>query len=463
MNNLVPIDASRQGLSAPQRMQQRMQQGVANNSGFADGIAGGFPVLSIRSSKFHIRLGQDEKTIPDPVSGYPAAYLDVVLINGSKQLAKAFYVNAYAQGSADQPDCWSMDSIRPDASVLKKVNPTCGDCPMNAFGSRVTPDGKQAKACADHRRIVVAFPNELAKPDPTSLLLRVPQSSLRSLRNYVDLLARNGYEPGGCVTRLSFDPAASFPKLEFRFVGPVTDQEFGTVEQLMTAPNTKAMLQAADFENVAATANQPSKVDLQPLPRQPPVDVMAATGFGGFGPGMVTEENDEPEPLVQQTMAMRAAEPVQQQTAQLLELADGRFFNPLTGQIVDRNAAPPPEPVLDPAVLTLADGRFFHQTKGQFVASPYVEDAVTAPATQAPAAQPAGEPVKKKRRSSAEVAAEKAAKAAASQNLGPVPQDNVPQTNGHATTAPATEKPTVVAASPKLENLLAGLAPKKDQ
>jgi hypothetical protein len=82
----------------------------------------------------------------------------VVLVNASPNLAKSYYVKGFVDGDLNPPDCWSLDSLRPDASVVNKINPTCLDCPMNAFGSRVTPDGKAAKACSDARRMAVVLP-----------------------------------------------------------------------------------------------------------------------------------------------------------------------------------------------------------------------------------------------------------------------------------------------------------------
>jgi hypothetical protein len=72
-----------------------------------------------------------------------------------------------------------------------------------------------------------------------------------------------------------------------------------------------------------------------------------------------------------------------------------------------------------------------------------------------PIAEPPAKP--RKRRSSAEVAAEKAAAQQAQQTL-PLQQET--HTNGNG--AAAVDKPNVVSASPKLEQLLSSLAPRKE-
>jgi hypothetical protein len=147
-------------------MSKRIQSGNTNKN-FAGGVTGGFLVLSIRNSRFWLRRGRDAETpIPDPVDGRHATQVDVVLVNGSERLAKAYYAGVYAAGNADQPDCWSMDSVRPDPSVMHPINPTCQNCPMNEY-KRDIGGGKFAKNCSDHRRVAVTFLNELTKPDPT--------------------------------------------------------------------------------------------------------------------------------------------------------------------------------------------------------------------------------------------------------------------------------------------------------
>ena len=438
-NNLTPIDNTRAGIVPSQRMRDRMAQGRAISDNFSAGTAGGFHVLSIRASKFHLRYGDAEQTITDPATGYPVAFCDAVLVNASKQLAKTYYASAYQQGANEQPDCWSMDSIRPDPSVQKKINPTCGDCPMNAFGSRMTPAGKAAKACSDHRRVAICFPGELAKPDPTPILLRVPQSSLKAMRNYVDMLARHGYEPGGCITRMSFDSNASYPMLEFRFVGPLNDQEFSTVEQMMASPNINAMLTGARPEVAADDAPQ----GLQPLQRQAPITV-------GFSAGMLSQPEPEPEP-VRQTQPAAAVLP---EADVLIRLPDGKLYNQTKGvYVVDA----PPKPELDPGIIKLPDGRFLHLASNTFVSSQFTnatEVPVHVP-VPTPKSVPVSEPEEKKRtrRSKAEMEAARAAAEPATTTASP--QEVAPQANG-------SDKPTVVTASPKLEQLLSGLGAKKN-
>ena len=369
MSNIIPIDQA-QGAAA---MRAKLAAGSAVNRNFAEGIRDGFPVLSIKGKVFRHRANGQETPFIDPQTRQPFPFLDVVLVNASRTLSKAYYIRGFSDGDANPPDCWSLDAIRPDPSVAQKVHPTCQDCPMNAFGSRVTEGGKMAKACQDARRIAVTLPGWLSAGARDPMMLRIPQSSLKQLKAYAQLLERYGFEPNGCVTRLSFDYQEAYPKLLFNFVSPLTDQEYAQVDALAQSQAVTGMLNAPDFEN--ATSHQPvQNTQIAPLVRQATPMLLgdedvapqaqaqpAPTQFVQPSTGEIYETD----PSYREAPKLQAVP-----NEVLIELPDGKLFNPATKQYVERPAPAVQMPELDPDIMELPDGKFYHKVTKQYVESP---------------------------------------------------------------------------------------------
>ena len=230
---------------APARAQQLRQSGQSLNKAFQDGVQDSFPVMSIRGSRFAFRFQGNTHPYLDQ-RGMPIPYVDVVLAAASPFLGRTYYEKGFQEGDASAPDCWSNDGVRPEPGVPAMQSPTCVSCKQNIFGSKITPAGKQIKACATSRRIALMLPHELVLPNMQlgAMLLRVPYSSLGNLKEYAAFLDRNGHEVNSCVTRLTFDIGESFPKLKFAFERPLDDREYDRVLATATDERTNRILSA---------------------------------------------------------------------------------------------------------------------------------------------------------------------------------------------------------------------------
>lgn len=204
-----------------------------SNDDLSSGVSGGFSVISIRGSKWRIKHSGEETLVTD-AEGEPIPSLRVLLLKANPAISKNFYEGGYVEGSSDEPDCWSSTGIKPDASVQNPVSPGCANCPKNVFGSRITENGKKAKACSDVRRVVVLpegdLPNERYGGP---LLLRVPAASLSELSAYGKVMKDKGFPYNTVVTRISFDPDTAYPRLRFNAVRPLTEAEIVEVEGLL--------------------------------------------------------------------------------------------------------------------------------------------------------------------------------------------------------------------------------------
>lgn len=195
------------------------------------GVSSGFPILSIKGKNFHIHRGEDAQLVTLPGTEDPASSIQVVILKANKHISKIFYAKKYVEGSQEKPDCHSSDGITPAEDAPNRQSKTCATCPNNVWGSRMTEDGKKAKACSDARRIAVAPVGQLNDP----MLLRVPATSLRELAEYGDLLKKRGVKYPSVVTKIKFDTSQAYPALQFQPVGFLDAEGVETVKEMLAS------------------------------------------------------------------------------------------------------------------------------------------------------------------------------------------------------------------------------------
>lgn len=198
---------------------------------FSTGQRGGFPVISIKGKVFHIKRGDEKTLVSDPTAGddVPARSIEVVVIKTHPGVAKTYYSKGFSEGSVEKPDCYSNDGVAPAADAQDAQARKCAACPHNQWGSKITEDGKKAKACQDVKRLAVAAAGQLNDP----MLLRVPAASLKTWDQYVDLLKKRGVPPPSVVTKIGFDYAVAHPALTFKPVGFVSDEMVAEIRETM--------------------------------------------------------------------------------------------------------------------------------------------------------------------------------------------------------------------------------------
>ena len=151
----------------------------------------------------------------------------------------------------------------------------CASCPQNAWGSKITPQGQQVKACADQKRLAV-----VAADDPTGsvYLLQVTPGALKGLNSYQKELSTRGIPPEIVKTTISFDTDASYPKLKFSFGGFIdeaaqeaVDKLFG-IDAVLTITGEKEIVKEATI--VSAPAIE------APVVKEEPAEKKEVKGFG---------------------------------------------------------------------------------------------------------------------------------------------------------------------------------------
>lgn len=259
MSNLVPLKPNQ----LPAHLRKSPEQARAVASELAAGVTAGFPIISYRGKVWRVRKGGTEVDFVDR-RGNAVPSIDVVFVKSNKNLSKTYYKGKWVEGDNSPPTCWSSDGIKPDAAVQEKQHTNCATCPRNAWGSRITEQGKKGRECSDVRRMAVVFADELAKKgkDAHTFLMRIPPASLNPLKDYAEkVLGPAGVEYYAVATQVGFDSGASHPKLTFRVSTDdddhprfLSEEEYAAVEELRDSPEVEHILsEEPDYASAGIT------------------------------------------------------------------------------------------------------------------------------------------------------------------------------------------------------------------
>jgi hypothetical protein len=265
------------------------------------GGSGGGKRISIKGGVFRLMSAGKE------VAAIDERFLDVVIVKAAPKVSRIFYAAKYDGETAAQPDCWSPDGDKPDAKSVNKQSETCESCPQNIAGS----GNGQSRACRYQQRLAVVLANNI---EGDVMQLALPATSIfgkedgenRPLQAYARWLVAQSVDPSMVVTRMKFDTKAEAPKLHFKAMRWLTDDEFteagtqgktedatkavtmsvGAVDNAKpadalkgAAPKAKPVAELFDEEEAAAPAPAPkAKAKAKPAP--------------------VAEDEDEAEPEV---------------------------------------------------------------------------------------------------------------------------------------------------------------------
>lgn len=258
------------------------------NEELSAGVAASYAVMSYRGKVWRLKWSGEEQDLMREDGDGPRHSIEVVIVKANPAISKIFYRDGYEPGQNSPPDCWSSNGIAPDASVVNKVNPTCGNCPMNAWGSRQTDAGKPAKACSDSRRTAIVPLNDMDNDlYGGPMLLRIPPASLKDLKAYGDLLGSYNFPYYAAATRIAFNAEEAFPKFEFTALRPLTEDEAAKVIELRNDKRVSTVL----AETVETTTQGVTIEAEAPVKAKSPFEQAPVTeaGKGGQKPASAPE------------------------------------------------------------------------------------------------------------------------------------------------------------------------------
>jgi len=209
-------------------------QGSTNNLLGGSGNGGGMRRISIRGKRFREVVGSEEMRVSKSNS------MNIVIIQAAP-LSRMYYEGSYSPDKSSAPHCWSADTTTPSPDVPEeqRMAPRCMDCPMNIKGS----GQGEARACRFQQRVAVVIEGQLNK----IYQLQLPATSIfgdgkdgkMPMQAYARFLNAHNTPPIAVVTEMYFDDDSAGPKLFFKPVRPLEEDELQQVAELLDHPDTE--------------------------------------------------------------------------------------------------------------------------------------------------------------------------------------------------------------------------------
>jgi hypothetical protein len=201
------------------------------------GGGGGNKRISIKGNVFRMIVDGEEIAVNEDRS------MNVVVVRMAHKTSRTFYMGKYKEGEVVAPTCWSPDSEKPDASVEEPQSSNCADCPQNIKGSG---EG-ESRACRYQHRVALALAGDLGGDIyqmvlPATSYFGKGEQNKWPFKQYVQYLANHNVPVGAVVTEMKFDTKSPVPKLTFRPVEALEQEDYETVRELGERPAAQAAI-----------------------------------------------------------------------------------------------------------------------------------------------------------------------------------------------------------------------------
>ena len=193
--------------------------------------------------------------------------MNIVIVAANPHVSRSFYEGTYEEGKNVAPTCWSNDGITPDTKVDEPQASKCANCPQNIAGS----GQGNGRACRYSQRLAVTLENDLQGDVyqltlPAQSIFGNAESGKMPLQAYAKFLGGHGLPVTAVVTEMRFDTSSATPKLTFKAVRPLEEDEMATCQEKGQSADAKA----ATASTVAQADGVKAKAIEAPAPKAAP-------------------------------------------------------------------------------------------------------------------------------------------------------------------------------------------------
>ena len=208
----------------------------------------------------------------EEISKNESRAMNIVIVNGAAKVSRSFYAGKYVPGETTSPDCWSNDGDKPDASIEYPQNKSCEGCPQNIKGS----GQGDSRACRYQQRLAVLLADDV---DGEIFQLVLPAKSIfgrgdldkMPFQQYAKYVGAQGKSINTLVTEMRMDSDSDTPKLTFKPVRYLSEQEWLTAKEKGDSPAARS----AVTQTPAATDGAKPKAQSAPVAKVEVVEEVA--------------------------------------------------------------------------------------------------------------------------------------------------------------------------------------------
>jgi hypothetical protein len=209
---------------------------------------GGGKRISIRGNVFRMMVDGKE------IAQNEDRAMNIIIAAANANVSRTFYAGTYQEGQAMAPTCWSNDGVTPDIKAEQPQASKCASCQQNIKGS----GQGDSRACRFSQRLAVLLENDIRGDVyqltlPAQSIFGAAENGKMPLQSYAKFLGSHGLPVTAVVTEMRFDTASATPRLTFKAVRPLNEEELAQTQEKGQSTEAKLAIAATAAQMDGAT------------------------------------------------------------------------------------------------------------------------------------------------------------------------------------------------------------------
>ena len=226
--------------------------------------------ISIRGNVFRMMVDGKE------IAQNEDRAMNIIIAAANANVSRNYYAGTYQEGQAMAPTCWSNDGVAPDIKAEQPQASKCASCAQNIKGS----GQGDSRACRFTQRLAVLLENDIRGDIyqlslPAQSIFGAAENGKMPLQSYAKFLGSHGLPVTAVVTEMRFDTASATPRLTFKAVRPLNEEELAMTQEKGQSTEAKLAIAATTAQMDGATKTEFIRPAVEAPKAEPKVEAEA--------------------------------------------------------------------------------------------------------------------------------------------------------------------------------------------